>query len=204
MVKVTAPMLSLDASGTLGSAITFAKWKGRNYVRTRVIPSNPQTGLQVGMRAGIAGAPALWASGAPAIRTGWNNGVGTEAISGFNLFCRIGQKALRNNYSYVSAFGGDLFADTPASPGDAAAVQDGTDVDITWTGVAATMTLLIFHSTTTGFTPGIGNLIAVAISGANAFTHRNPGVGTHYYDVRTGALDGGVGALEGEFSAVVA
>ena len=51
MVKVFAPMLSLDASGTLGDAVTFSKWKGRNYVRERVIPANPETGAQVGRRA---------------------------------------------------------------------------------------------------------------------------------------------------------
>ena len=51
MVKITGPMMSLDAQGTLGDAITFAKWKGRPYVRQRVIPSNPKTGAQLGRRA---------------------------------------------------------------------------------------------------------------------------------------------------------
>jgi len=50
MVKVYGPMMSLDASGTLGNAVTFSKWKGRNYVRERVIPANPKSGPQVGRR----------------------------------------------------------------------------------------------------------------------------------------------------------
>lgn len=47
MAKVTGPLMSLDASGTVAETITFSKWKGRNYVRQRVIPSNPQTADQL-------------------------------------------------------------------------------------------------------------------------------------------------------------
>lgn len=41
--KVTGPLMSLDASGTVGKTCTFSKWKGRNYVRLRVTPMNPQS-----------------------------------------------------------------------------------------------------------------------------------------------------------------
>ena len=41
MVKVYGPMMSLDATGTIGKTATFSKWKGRNYVRQRVVPANP-------------------------------------------------------------------------------------------------------------------------------------------------------------------
>lgn len=43
MAKLTGPFMSLDASGTLADTLTASKWKGRNYMRLRVIPSNPQT-----------------------------------------------------------------------------------------------------------------------------------------------------------------
>ena len=46
MVKLGGPALSLDASGTVGGILTFSKWKGRPYVRTRVIPSNPKSGAK--------------------------------------------------------------------------------------------------------------------------------------------------------------
>lgn len=38
--------MSLDASGTVGKTATFSKWKGRNYVRLRVIPFNGRTADQ--------------------------------------------------------------------------------------------------------------------------------------------------------------
>ena len=43
MAKVTGPLLSLEASGTVGDALTFSRWVGRPYVRRYTVPSNPQT-----------------------------------------------------------------------------------------------------------------------------------------------------------------
>lgn len=48
MAKTSGPLMSLDASGSFAKTLTYAKWKGRNYVRHLVTPSNPQTvGQQV-------------------------------------------------------------------------------------------------------------------------------------------------------------
>jgi len=61
VVKLKSPLMSLDASGSVGKAITFSKWKGRNYVRKLVIPHNPQSGLQTGMRAWLTWLSKYWA-----------------------------------------------------------------------------------------------------------------------------------------------
>lgn len=50
MAKVSAPFLSLDASGTVASTLTASKWKGRNYMRLRIIPANPNTADQQEVR----------------------------------------------------------------------------------------------------------------------------------------------------------
>lgn len=50
MGKVSAPFLSLDASGTVASTLTASKWKGRNYMRLRIIPANPRTAGQQAVR----------------------------------------------------------------------------------------------------------------------------------------------------------
>jgi hypothetical protein len=42
MSKVTMPLMSGDARGKLADAIVFSYWKGRNYVRIRIIPKNPK------------------------------------------------------------------------------------------------------------------------------------------------------------------
>ncbi len=43
MAKVTGPLMSLDASGSVGGTATFSKWKGQNYVRLLVTPRNPKS-----------------------------------------------------------------------------------------------------------------------------------------------------------------
>ena len=54
MAKVSAPLMSMSASGKLADAIVFFTWKGRNVVRQWLIPANPQTSGQ-GDRRIIAG-----------------------------------------------------------------------------------------------------------------------------------------------------
>ena len=50
MAKTTGPLLSFDASGTTGKVMTASKWKGRTYMRLRVIPKNPKSDDQAGLR----------------------------------------------------------------------------------------------------------------------------------------------------------
>ena len=50
MAKVTAPLFSFSASGTIAEALTFSSWRGIDYVRERVIPNNPQTAAQTAVR----------------------------------------------------------------------------------------------------------------------------------------------------------
>jgi hypothetical protein len=50
MAKATGPLFSLEASGTVGKTVTYSHWKGRPYVRRRVIPLNPFETDQVAAR----------------------------------------------------------------------------------------------------------------------------------------------------------
>lgn len=50
MAKVQGPLFSMGASGSFGGALVFATWKGINYVRELVIPSNPQSAGQESAR----------------------------------------------------------------------------------------------------------------------------------------------------------
>jgi len=46
VAKTTAPALSFGASGQIASTMVYSKWRGRQYVRRHVTPSNPQTAEQ--------------------------------------------------------------------------------------------------------------------------------------------------------------
>ena len=54
MAKVTAPLMSMSASGKIADAIVYFTWKGRNTVRQWLKPANPQSSQQ-GDRRIIAG-----------------------------------------------------------------------------------------------------------------------------------------------------
>jgi len=54
MAKVTGPLLSFDASGSVGGTAVYSKWKGRNYTRLRVIPRNPKSDSQAEVRTKLA------------------------------------------------------------------------------------------------------------------------------------------------------
>lgn len=50
MARVTGPLMSMEASGTIGKTLTFANWVGRQYVRRWTRPANPQTIDQMDQR----------------------------------------------------------------------------------------------------------------------------------------------------------
>lgn len=50
MARVTGPLMSMEASGTIGQTLTFANWVGRQYVRRWTRPANPQTAGQMVQR----------------------------------------------------------------------------------------------------------------------------------------------------------
>ena len=97
MAKVTGPLLSLDASGSVASTMTFSRWKGRNYVRQRVIPTYSNTALQAAIRDLVRDASLIWKSNGTdgvttintAYKTAYDAAAASQAISGFNLFMRI-------------------------------------------------------------------------------------------------------------------
>jgi len=50
MPRLTGPLFSLDARQTLAKTIVYSAWKGLNYARIRVVPYNPKSTYQTGIR----------------------------------------------------------------------------------------------------------------------------------------------------------
>lgn len=89
MAKVTSPLMSLDASGSVAGAITFSKWKGRNYVRQLVIPANPRSSGQVASRekVGAGGRMASYMEVESPAQVAFNE-LAPSGISGANLYVK--------------------------------------------------------------------------------------------------------------------
>lgn len=60
MARLTAPLLSLGASGSIAKSLVFASWKGVPYARVHVIPANPQSVAQQEVRGVFSTLNNLW------------------------------------------------------------------------------------------------------------------------------------------------
>ena len=95
MAKVTGPLMSLDASGTVAKTAVFSKWNGINYVRHRVIPKNPRTDLQAQARQYV-GATGYALSSVLTIAKDTVNKVGSEGFQAAKVAAPAGQSWISN------------------------------------------------------------------------------------------------------------
>ncbi len=208
MVKLTAPAMSLDASGSLGGTLTFAKWKGRNYARTLVKPHNPKTQSQTGIRAMFKFLSQLWTNVAALDQATWIERAAQTAIAPFNAFMSHNMNRWR---SYLGPQADDAAAGTSGAAvtitgftctgGQRNAVIDGD--------VSATTNLIgiaIFRDDAEITTCDWSNCIAVAIpagDGVWQYTDSPLVAGTYHYRARSIHDDGSMGVEVADATAVV-
>lgn len=206
MVKVNAPMMSLDATGTLGNAITFSKWKGRNYVRERVIPANPKSGAQVGRRAMMRFITQNWNALSAAAKASWQDLADQLVVSTFNAYCSWNMQYWHN---FLAPFqnSADTRAGTPSDNALTAAVWEENRVKLTLSGSALgdNWGIAIFADTATmGAAPTVGQCILcqpdTTIASHDEFW-TPPSVTTWYFDSFTFSDDGAKAPVGGEQNA---
>lgn len=208
MVKLTAPMMSLGASGSLGSSIVFSKWKGRAYARQLVVPSNPKSGLQTGFRAMFAFLSQEWNGLASGSKATFETLADQLVASPFNAYMRINQKRWRN-YTPPTQQVPATESNTPPTWTDLPDVTAGVDsILMEWTvnSVEDGWGMVIFRDLTTGFTPSIANVVKVvdiSAGGAGSWLDSPLVPDEYFYDCRPFTNDGLFGALTGEVSDTV-
>jgi len=84
MAKVTAPLLSFGASGSLAKSLVYSKWKGRPYTRRHVIPANPQSVAQSLTRNAFASGGQIWKIMGPLGRAPWDRFATGQVLTGRN------------------------------------------------------------------------------------------------------------------------
>ena len=92
MARVTGPLFSLDARKSIWHTIVYSAWKGLNYVRLRVVPYNPKSGYQSGIRETLTWGVLYFTKGdyvAAASKTWWNTYAEGTNMSGFNRFMKF-------------------------------------------------------------------------------------------------------------------
>jgi hypothetical protein len=207
MVKVNAPMMSLDASGKLGGAIVASSWKGRHYFRTLVTPSNPKSGGQVGMRSMLRFLSQYWASLTANNQATWETRAEQLVASPFNAYCSLNLARWRNNRAPAQADppAEDDAVGTIANTSATAGTRQIT-ISAEVTALNQNWALAIYRSTTTGFSTSWSNCVQVIpAASAAAFTWVDSplAAGTYYYNFRPISLHGVLGAEVGEVNATV-
>lgn len=88
MAKVNGPLFSMEVSGTVGGTLVYSKWKGQAYVRERVIPSNPRSAAQTGIRSMMKFLAREWAGLSSIIKSGYEALASANGFSPFNAYMR--------------------------------------------------------------------------------------------------------------------
>lgn len=207
MVKVSAPMMSLDASGKLGGTLVFSKWKGRNYVRSLVKPANPKSGGQVGVRAMFKFLAQIWNGLTDANKATWQDRADDLVASTFNAFMSYNQKRWRD---FDTPSQEDPAAETSTEPDGCTGVATpnirSMTLAITHGTAIADWGCAIFRSTTGTFSLAFSNCIAVvAVDGAGDAEYVDSPLepGTYYYNTVAFNDDGKEGLDGTEFDGTV-
>ncbi len=126
---VNGPLFSLDASGAIGKALVYTKWKGRNVVREYVTPANPNSLLQRGRRTMLAVCNTIWQSMTQLEKDDWQGLAAATNISTFNAF--TGYNLDRQTGSEAPVVTADVTGVAPAEPDSITAVGGANRVDFT-------------------------------------------------------------------------
>jgi hypothetical protein len=206
MARTSGPLFSLDASGSLGKTIVYSKWRGRNYVRQHVIPTNPRSGLQVGIRAVFGYMSSNWAALSDAIKADWIAEGVRDNITGLDAMIRYNVGLARRNLGWWEE-PSPTPATTPNAPTSPTTTAQPKTLVLSWTAPGMNLpnyTYAIYASTVMGFTPDISNLVGLVPVTSTSFTMPGLTTGdTWYWVVRGTNSDGDLGALSTEGSGVV-
>ena len=202
MVKTYAPMFSLDASGSIGGAITFSTWKGRNYARQLVIPANPKSVLQVSVRAMLRFLSQDWVNVGGTPQGSWDDRAAQTNISPFNAY--IAQNLQRwREFQAPAQTDPAPETGTPAVATLDSAVGGPSYMDVTFTITTLNDVwgVMLFRSPTSTFSTSRANCIRVLPvtgTGALVYTDSQLAAGDYYYDARFFSKEGVLDAEEGE------
>lgn len=119
MAKLTGPLFSLAAKGKLANTLVYADWKGIDYARQYVIPSNPNTAAQQSQRSHFSTAVSQWHDTTYPLNAkdveNLNRAAGLESspMSGFNYYVKGVTKTLANGSLDYQLY--DTVEGTPSS-----------------------------------------------------------------------------------------
>lgn len=207
MVKLTGPMMSIAASGKFADTMVFAKKGGTAYARQRVIPFNPRSPAQTGLRAMMKFLSQEWSGFSDAEKATWATLAASLSGVNFNAYTHYNLQNLKQflapSVEYPATRSG-----TPSTVSSHLSVGQVGQVQILYqlSTLADGWGIMLFRDTTTGFTPSPNNLVALLPTpNTSGQTYVDSGLqpGTYYYGWRKFTRDGVLSAAESQTSANV-
>lgn len=193
MARVTGPLMSFDASGTIAGAVVFAKWRGRNYVRRHAVPSNPRSVAQLAARSIIAFAGQQWKSIGGVDQATWEAGAESLKISAFNEYIRINARNWRDQFCPSKASPA-LRVEVPVAPSVVEPAPSGRQmlVAITYSKGADDWGLAICRSLVNTDDPSPSLVVAIVNAQTFLGTYVDGPLepGTYYYNAFAFSIDG--------------
>ena len=127
MARISLSPLIVDIRNKQADTV-FSKWKGINYIRSRVVPSNPKTTAQTAIRNALKELVSLWQDAGVWISTNENHWAKGKDLSGFNRY--IGKNVVDekdgNLLNIADEVGGPALTAMSAAGGGAAGEIDVT------------------------------------------------------------------------------
>lgn len=136
MATTKAPLFGLDASGSLAKSIVFSKWKGRTYVRRHSVPSNPQSPLQVSMRAAFKFLTQSYAGLTAGEKAAWEAIAAEKQTTGLNEYVSFNQQRHRFNIALSTADPATGAGAAPSAPATFTASDGRLSSNLAWTAGA--------------------------------------------------------------------
>jgi len=194
-------MMSMAASGALANTIVFASWKGRPYVRERVIPSNPKSDPQTGRRAMFKFLSQAWSSIAAGNQAQFQDLADQIVASPFNAYLRYNLQAWHNFLPPTDEMPPAKIGTPTDNALDSAAWEENRiKLEISGSMENDKWGIVIFAKLAGAVTPAVGNTILV-LPDTTVVTHYEywtpPETGDWHFNSRTFADDGVMAAAGG-------
>lgn len=129
MAKTTAPLLSFDGSGQVGKTLVYSRWKGISYTRRYVVPANPNTLAQQGVRSLFALLREMWKIAPLGLQQPWNAFAVGRPFTGMNKWVGENVRVLNT----MTTFNGAIISPGARGglPPDAVNIVSGAPGEIT-------------------------------------------------------------------------
>jgi len=150
MALVTFSPIISDIRNAAGNAV-FSRWKGRSYIRERVIPANPRSAAQTTQRQYLAKVVGWWHDLKTVIKDCCDTLGAEYQISGFNAFTARNVKDMADGVDERI-----IPLNTPENPVDNVQASTGSgsgEINVTWSQGQAEATGLMFAFVEPAATP---------------------------------------------------